>query len=118
MRSRAPLSTNARSSTRHPPRRSWRPKSRISRRPPRRAAARKPGEVLGVDDLQLGVACELEAVSVGARLEGRPESLRGNTLGGEVTEESVEGPDEVLGAVEPAEDLAADLAEDAAEDDG
>jgi hypothetical protein len=82
------------------------------------AASRETGQVLGVDDLELGVAGELEAVAVGARLEGGPEGLGRDTLGCEVAEEAIEGADEVLGAVEPAEDLAAELTEDAAKDDG
>jgi hypothetical protein len=82
------------------------------------AASLEPAQVLGVDDLQLGVAGELEAIAVGARLEGGPEGLGGDPLGREVAEEAIERADEVLGAVESAEDLAPELAEDAAEDDG
>ena len=71
-----------------------------------------------VDELQLPVPLALEGVAVGAGLERVPEGGRRCPLCDQVAEQPVERADEVLGPLEPAEDLAAELAEHAAEDHG
>ena len=97
-------------------RRSPRAQSSCASRPSRRFFSASRTRYCCVDHLQLAVARLLEAVAVAARLQRGPELGRRRVLRHQLAEQPVEGADEVLGPLEPAEDVAAELAKHAAED--